>query len=77
MPPLIQQLATRLRDAGLNSAFVDFADVKFVSAPHGFAMNCGEVCCDYSNGILLFPKTLELRVAPVSPGLADQYGLRQ
>ena len=40
-------------------------------------MNRGKVCCDGGDRILLFPKTRELWVVPVSSCLAEKHGLRQ
>jgi len=77
MLPLIEQLAFCLGDTGLNPPCVDLAGVKVISAPHRFVINRRKVCCDCGNGILVIPKTGELRVVPVSTGLAGQHCLRQ
>jgi hypothetical protein len=77
MLPLVQQLAVCLGYADPSSAFAEFVCVKVVSTPYGFGMHGRKVSGDGTHRILLFPKTIELRVMQVSLRPAKQDCLRQ
>jgi hypothetical protein len=51
---------------------MDPLDVEMVSPPRGLSIHLGEIGPDGRHRVLAGPEPLELRMVPVSPGLAPQ-----
>jgi len=77
MLPLVLELPGRADDADPTANRPDLAGIERIASATRFQQNRGQVCVDRRSWRVVLPKSMQLRVAAITPGFASQHRLRQ